>query len=204
MPLQGGLAKPLAFALTTHWLGSAIGFLWQHFLGGSVSRFLKTVFQSSSRWGTDIDYSGRYASLLTIKERLMGWFFGVGPVLLDPFFTLASIFFAAGLIFIGARILISSKPSRQEFYPITYESAIRITAYGLSPAILSAIPLFGTILAPIYTFILTVIGIREAYRTSTSRAILVALFPKLLIPGIIGAGVIFFIFMIAKLIFSSF
>src|SRR5579859_4135627 len=36
MPLTGGTAGPLAFALITHWLGSALAFLWKLAIGGAM------------------------------------------------------------------------------------------------------------------------------------------------------------------------
>jgi len=79
MPVSGGLARPLAFALVTHWLGSALSFLWRLGAARSVWEYFQEEVPLPSY----------------VKEKFVGWFFGVGSIIIDPFLTLISIFFTS-------------------------------------------------------------------------------------------------------------
>ncbi|MEK6704448.1 MAG: YIP1 family protein [Bdellovibrionota bacterium] len=175
MPLTGGVARPLAFALVTHWLGSAVAFLWRNIFSG--------IFRHGDLISAILGGS--------TDPNILTWLYGLGSVISDPFITLVSLLFTASLIFIGARILVSPGVN---FSPreITFESAVRITAFGMTPAVFSVIPAIGPVISSIYTIILTMIGAREIYRIGTGRAALIALFPKLIIIGIIISGMLLF------------
>ena len=85
---------------------------------------------------------------------------------------------------------------------ITYESAVRVVCFGLTPAILAMLPLFGGFVSAICVVIVTVIGAREVYRTTTGRAVVIALFPKLLFLGVLGIG-LFVLLLAAVKFFAS-
>ena len=58
-------------------------------------------------------------------------------------------------------------------------------AYALTPAIFKAVPGVGNLAATIGSWILAVIGAREVYRTTTTRAMFVGLFPQTLLFGVV-------------------
>jgi hypothetical protein len=204
MPIRGGLAGPVAFALITHWVGSAISYLWKMLISGSVSGYVSELFKVAGDIA-DVDSPGRSAALYDLRDQFLHWAWGIGSVIVDPFITIFSILFTSFFVYLGARILVqpvkNGAPER-----IEYESALRIVCYGMSPAILAAIPLAGGILAPIFVAIVTIIGAREVYRIGTGRAVVVALFPKLLFLGIILMGLsllaIFFLKVVVTQLFS--
>lgn len=202
MPLSGGLAHPLAFALVTHWLGSAFEFLWRNLLGGVVGGYFGRMFRVASDVA-DIDSQGRGAEILQLRERMLHWFWGAGSVIVDPFFTLFQVLFISFFVWVGARLLVTpgkdGAPSE-----ITFESAVRLICFGLSPAILACIPILGSFTATLLTFIVTVVGAREIYRVRTGRAIAIALFPKLLFFAIIIGGLGFLLFVGIRLVTSHF
>jgi hypothetical protein len=202
LPDSGGLSQPLCFALVTHWLGAALSFLWRSLIGGKVAHIFQSLFQVAGDV-VEVDHPGRGAQFLQFRDRIFEWFLGAGPVLLDPFLTLFTILFTSFLVYLGARILVS--PGK-DHHPeeITYSSAVRIISYGMTPSLLAAIPLLGGFVASLCTLIVTVIGAREVYRISTGRAILIALFPKLLFLGIIVMGIFIFAFVVLKFLFSVF
>jgi hypothetical protein len=204
MPLTGGLSGPLAFALVTHWIGSSLGYLWSQLAGNIIQHMAGRFMHFSSTFsgsgsGNEIDAPARFSQWMETKQRLghllAHWMWGAGSVILDPFTTLVAIFFTGTFVYVGARLLVNS--SRQS--EVTYESAIRLVAFGMSPAILAAFPFVGSFFAALYVLVVTIIGAREVYRVSNSRALLVALFPKLLFLGIIAVG--FFVFFSAALTF---
>ena len=207
MPLSGGAGGPLAFALVNHWLGAALGFLWTRLLAGltapMMERALK-IFQDVS----DVDHPGRGAQIIEMQKRMMSWVWGAGSVVVDPFLTLIGIAFTSLLVFVGARLLIPSHaPLQGDGQPrpeITYESALRVVCYGLTPAILGGLPLFGGAIAMIFTVITTVLAAREAYRIGTGRAIFVGLFPKILFFSLLGLGLMLMLVVAVRLFTTAF
>jgi hypothetical protein len=178
MPVSGGVAAPLAFALITHWLGAAIAFLWSLMIGGAISGYSRGFFKIFGDVA-DVDHPGRSAMIEQARDQIVHWIWGAGGILADPFLTLVSIAFTSFFVWVGARLLVEPKPERG-LPAVSYESALRVVCYGLTPAILKAVPLFGTVLATIAVILVTVVGARETYRIGTGRAIGVALFPQLL------------------------
>lgn len=207
MPVEGGLTSPLAFALITHWLGAAASFLWSHLMGQWLAHFVDTF----SRIATDVaQRNGEnsqfpFDQMLTYKDWLWQWFWGTGSIVIDPFLTLFSILFTSFLVFVGAKIFvtwISVQPSEQKSPQVTFESAVRIICYGMAPMILTGIPLFGWGLATFLSAIITIIGAKEVYRVGTFRAIVIALFPKILFLGFILGSVLIFLTIVIKLLTS--
>jgi len=203
MPLSGGVTGPLAFALVTHWLGSALGYLWRTLATGIVEGYWQHIFSALGSLGrvtgdfADIDSPGRGHMLMQARDQFMHWTLGVGSVLVDPFLTLLGLLFTSFFVFVGARLLVTPGKNGAP-REITYESALRVVCYGLSPAILAAIPLAGGVIAAICVAIITIIGAREVYRIPTFRATVVGLFPKVLFLGILVSGMLFFAVFVIK------
>jgi hypothetical protein len=196
LPQDEALAGPLAFALVTHWLGSAFNYLWHLAIGVSMTDFMQDLMMRAGD-SIQIDNPGRNAQLLQLRDQVTSWFFSASSIITDPFFTLVSILFTSSLVFIGARILVPRKTN------VNFSSAVKIISYGMTPAILAAIPALGGAIASFYTVIVTIIGAREVYRISNTRAFFVALFPKVLFVGILMFGFLFFAISIVQL-FASF
>jgi hypothetical protein len=110
----------------------------------------------------------------------------VGSVIADPFLTLAQVLAVSFMVFLGARLLVPASARERGGADPTYESALRVVCYGLTPAILAALPLFGGPIAYLYKIAVTVIAAREVYRVSNGRATLVALFPHVLLTGFLA------------------
>jgi hypothetical protein len=205
----GGIARPIAFALVTHWLGSSFSYLWRSLLNpdwrsGTEGWIGQILTPAGSVY--DVDSPGRHAQWANLQSHLRDWFWGASSVIADPFTTLISIVFVSFFVFLGARILVTpavTKPGEAP-RPINYESAVRIVAYGLTPAILSVIPFAGGIISTLAVLLVTVTGAREIYRISWSRAFVVATFPKILFFGTIIVGVGLFIFAFLGLAASMF
>lgn len=138
-----------------------------------------------------IDSLGRDQAWTELKTRLGEWFSSVGSVIADPFLTLIWVLVVSAFVFLGARLLVTPGKGGSP-REITFESALRIVAYGLSPSILVAVPLVGGVVAKVWIAVVTVIGAREVYRVGTGRAIVIGLFPKILFWGLLA--IVFFFF----------
>jgi hypothetical protein len=217
LPVTGGLAIPLTFALVTHWLGSLINYILSAFTGDMNGHFFDRFVQFSSQYsqvsGGDIDSFGRNGmnqgllQAMGAGEKAMSWLWGASGILLDPFFTLVWLIFISFFVFIGARLLVKPTPEHMARFPsgVTFESAVRVVAFGMSPAIFSGLPYLGSFIAKlIYIPIVTIIGAREIYRVSNGRATAIALFPEILLWGIIGTGVLVVAVFFMKLASSMF
>lgn len=202
MPIQGGLTRPLTFALITHWIGTALAHLWKSAIGGAFSQHLKDLLRVASDL-SDADPFARTQVLNSFHDQVMPWIAGTGSVLLDPFITLFSILFLSLFVFIGARILV---PLGREGTPheIPYESAVRIICYSTAPSIFSAIPIFGPLLSTLLSVVISIIGAKRVYRVDSFRAAIIALFPNLLLFGIILMGLAAVIFLAVKIFTSVF
>jgi len=184
MPTTGGLGRPLAFALVTHWIGACIEFLWKNALGGALIQHIQHMIRLAGDV-FDVDQPGSGAMIVSAGDRLAAWFTGAGPILVDPFLTLFSILLTSAFVFAGARILVPDAVSRKDSAAVTFESAVRVVSFGLTPAILAAIPLLGGFVSSLCIFIVTVIGVKEVYKIGVGRSLVVVLFPKLLMLGVV-------------------
>ena len=207
LPVHGPITGALVFALVTQWIGSALSFLWHSATGDAVGGYVKGLFRMADGYG--IDSAGRGSSflnspmLLEVREHLLHWMWGTGSVILSPFLTIASIFFTSCIVYIGARIFVTpgknGAPSE-----INFESAVRLMCYGMAPAILAGIPFIGGIASGFLIAIITIIAMKEFYRISTSRAVAVALFPKILFFGTIAVGILLILLGFFKFFVTSF
>lgn len=197
---KASLSGPLVFALVTHWLGSAFEFLWQLLVGGVIGSYLTHLVDIAGEVA-EIDHPGRGVALLEMRDRILAWFWSAGPVVIDPFLTLASILFTTFFVYLGARLLVTPG-ERGAPQAIRYESALRVVCYGLTPSVLAAIPILGTPLSFVGTVIVTTIAAREIYRISGTRALVVALFPKLLLLGVVLSGALLALIVVVKAVTS--
>lgn len=62
-------------------------------------------------------------------------------------------------------------------------STARLICYASGPVVLAAVPVLGALAALVWSFVLEVVGIREVHRTTTGRAVVVALAPAVLVLG---------------------
>lgn len=186
----------LTFALITHWLGSALAYLWQIFFGTLWGDALSQLFEIAGDVA-EVDHPGRGSELFAVRDRVLSWFWSAGPVVIDPFLTLLQLCVTALFVYAGARLLVS--PGRNGApREITYSTALRIVCFGTAPAILAAIPLAGPALSFLGIAWVTIVGARSVYRVSTARGTVIALFPKLLILGFILTLVAFVLIVVVR------
>jgi hypothetical protein len=225
LSVSGGIGGPLAFALVTHWIGAALGYFMTSLSGNIGEKMMHQMVQFSTHYsgqytGGDIDapmkMTNNWMNSLNGAQNVANWLWGTGGTLLDPFFTLVIILFSSFFVFLGARLFVNPAPAASLHagggigetlrFPsgITYESALRVVAFGMSPAVFAGIPYVGWVATWIFVPITTIIGAREIYRISGNRATIVGLFPSLLFLGILCLGLLIAMMFFLKLIGSMF
>ncbi len=71
-----------------------------------------------------------------------------------------------------------------------YKTTFRAIAYSYSAYLFGIIPFIGLMIGGIYTFILTIIGVKEGHEISTGKAILAVLLPAIVIFGLIFVAIL--------------
>jgi len=71
-----------------------------------------------------------------------------------------------------------------------YKTTFRAISYSYSGYLFGVIPFIGLFIGNIYTFILTIIGVREGHGISTGKAILAVLLPAIVIFGLIFIAIL--------------
>lgn len=71
-----------------------------------------------------------------------------------------------------------------------FEATFRAAAYSNGPLILNVIPFCGGVIAWIWSIVLVIIGLREAQKASTGKAVFAALAPLVLCCGLMLAGMV--------------
>lgn len=67
----------------------------------------------------------------------------------------------------------------------------RVLCYGASPLVLNIVPFLGSLAGGVWSLVLVVIGLREAHRTTTGRAVVIVLIPvALLFLFVVTAGIV--------------
>ncbi len=83
-------------------------------------------------------------------------------------------------------------------YP--FETTYRITAYAMGAStVVTILPLCGGLIAAVWQVVILVIGLTEAQRVETWRALLAVLLPLVLCIGLVMAAVVAFVAMIVNL-----
>jgi len=158
MPVTGGMAKPLIFHL-----------LLAEFM--MVSQYL---------WGlTSLASLSQYTGSQELMDLGMGMA-GTGPILLLVFYPLLLVLrlmLMTGIIHLLLRAIFrfTGGPGSGA------EATFRVLCYSAAPLLLGVVPFFGPLLGGVWSLILTVIGLREAHRTSISAAMFAVFLPILLL-----------------------
>ncbi|MGE0616193.1 MAG: YIP1 family protein [Bacteriovoracia bacterium] len=173
-PEKLSLGGPLAFALVTNWVVAAVEYIYAQVFRGMSEGVLSVATRRIVEDLPEIDGISRLARQTDFGGLLRAWAVSVTKVIFDPFWTLATLVVSAWFIFMAAKLLAPKAQPR-------FNSTLRFVAYGSCACILSVIPVAGSTLAWIYALALTTIGARETYRTSTGRAFMIVILPRLLI-----------------------
>ena len=113
----------------------------------------------------------------------------IGSVIFAPIGSAISVFVVAGIGHLLVMLVVGATNSG-------FGATFRVASYASVTSLVSWIPIIGGLLG-LYGIYLAVVGIREMHQTTTGKAVIVVLFPVILILvlallGLLVAGAVFF------------
>ena len=113
----------------------------------------------------------------------------IGSVIFAPIGSAISVFVIAGIAHLLVMLIVGATNSG-------FGATFRVASYASVTSLVSWIPIIGGLLG-LYGIYLAVVGIREMHQTTTGKAVIVVLFPVILILvlallGLLVAGAVFF------------
>jgi hypothetical protein len=113
----------------------------------------------------------------------------IGSVIFAPIGSAISVFVIAGIAHLLVMLIVGATNSG-------FRATFRVASYASVTSLVSWIPIIGGLLG-LYGIYLAVVGIREMHQTTTGKAVIVVLFPVILILvlallGLLVAGAVFF------------
>jgi hypothetical protein len=126
-------------------------------------------------WGLALDHP-----LLSYGQLTGGVAVVIG--LMIPFIVVLRLVLWAGLLHLSLRLL---QGATEEF-----EATFRVVCYSSTPQLCNALPLIGGVVAMFWTLYISVVGLREAHRTTSWRAAAAVFLPFFLCCGILAGTVV--------------
>lgn len=125
-------------------------------------------------------------------EELAASFFtpvaAIGLIVLSPVFAIMGLFLQAAISHVSLIIVGGSKKG--------FDATLTVCGYSTSAQVFQIIPLLGSLVSIVYTFVLLAIGLKEVHGTSGTKAAMAVLLPSLvcccgcvLVVALIFAGV---------------
>ena len=164
--LDGSIGKPLLFALVIGWVSSAISMIWGFFITESIfSSFgrLREILPEVE--GFDWDQLEQLSARQGAFDYILG-------VVLAPVIILLVMFIMAGIYHL---FLMAVKGANKNF-----ETTFNVVAYGTATHIFEIIPFCGNFISWVYGMVLAIIGLTEAHKTDSWKAVFAVFAPLVL------------------------
>jgi len=153
--------QALGFALLTAWIGASFQFAWTKLIPGPTVSFFTSYLKQ-------LDQS------IQTPSPLQEWFMQAGFLILNPFFTLYSIFFAAAIIF----LIVAFRSQRS----VDLQTTLKLVAFSSCASIFLILPPgLGNFVMFIFSLYLLTLGIRRIYGHSTLLSFFMAVSPSLVV-----------------------
>lgn len=201
LDLNRGMVGPLTFAVITHWVGAALAYLWQSAVGRVFQNDIRDFMGAFDKF-VEIDSTDRSVMYVEMRQKVIDWMWGVGSVIVDPFKTVISILITSFFVWLGAKLLANPHVENSE-RRFSFETAVALVSFGYAPSILQGIPMLGSTVAWLFTFIVTLIGAREIYRVGNGRGMVIVLFPKILLFTFFFGSLALLMLLFFKLFFAA-
>jgi len=156
VPYEGPATRPILYYLIVSVVAAFFGLWWNAVFSSIQLGFMSEYMQS-------LDLAGAGGSL--VANALLSFF-------LAPF---AAVFaLIVWTLILHVWVLMIARRRRG------LSSTVRVLSYAAGPTILSVVPFIGSLVGGVWGLVLTVIGVREAHRTSTGAAVAIVLVPVVL------------------------
>lgn len=153
MPTEGGIGRPLFYAVVIGWLGVVVNIGWNLLFQGMWLPFLESTE----------DLAGMGAMYgLTI-----GW--GMIMAVLAPLFIILTVFVVAAVFHLILMILGGANRG--------FEATVRVVCYTQTAQLAGLVPCCGPIVGLVWTVVLYTVGLSTAHRTSQAKALLTVFLP---------------------------
>jgi hypothetical protein len=155
---RGDYAGPLIFAVLIGWVSTLFGLVWQLVFGSTMLAWLPGELYDEVQAMMVHTWIGFAAQLLIL-----------------PFYVVFSLFVIAAIMHLSMLLVGGLSKSRSGF-----EGTLRAGAFSSVANLANLIPLFGFLIAGIWSIVLGVIGLASLHRTTPLRAFFAVLLPLVL------------------------
>ncbi|HEX9189457.1 MAG TPA: YIP1 family protein [Vicinamibacteria bacterium] len=159
MPVAGGLASPLLYAVVVGWLGLA------------VAAFYQALFHSVV--GTSMGAFGDRPEIAALLGWAESWTAFLAQVVFGGVFVVIGLFVAAGILHLMLLVL---GGARRDF-----EATFRVVSFAHATSLLLLLPFCGQVVGGIWGLVLWVIGLAEAHQIGHGKAAAAVLLPLVLL-----------------------
>lgn len=166
VPPEGNFVLPLYYGLICQ--SAAVILMWAYQAGFQSMPSIVHYVAGFGGWG-----AVTFADILAWPTVVI---FIIVLIVAAPVAALISLFFTSAVYHICLKILGGAKKG--------YEATFRSLCYGSSAQFLSIVPIVGTVIAGVWSLVLTVIGIKHLHDTTYTRAILAVVLPLFLCCGV--------------------
>lgn len=154
----GGLGSALLYYLIVGVIASAFDAIWGMLAGLAQSSIVAAL-------GGQMDAA---EALFGIWSPIIGFFF-------SPFFLVLQLFFLA--VVFHVTLIIVGGANRD------FKTTARVLCFAYSPRLFAILPFLGGLIGGIWIMVTTIIGLKEAHRTDTWRAVIAVFLPIVLLVG---------------------
>ncbi len=160
---KGDYGQPLFFAICVGWVGAAFNIVWSMMFGQVWLRFVPPDVRDM---------------VTGFAARTVGW--TVVQIFVAPLGVLIGLFVGAAILHVCLAIVGGLSGSGAGF-----EGTVRVVGYSWVAQLAHIVPIFGGLIAMVWTLVLWVLGIERLHRTTQGRAVLAVVIPIALCCGCI-------------------
>jgi hypothetical protein len=157
--LDGSIGRPVLFAVIIGWIGMAVSMFWGWVLRRSLFTLLQEHFPEIEGYEFDQLPSGGVWEAMSSAIGLI----------MAPVWIIIGLFIIAGIYHL---FLMMVKGANKNF-----ETTFNVVAYGSVSRIAEILPICGGLIAWVYGIVLAIIGLTEAHRVDSWKAVFAVLVP---------------------------
>jgi hypothetical protein len=172
MSLTMGIFRPLVYGILLAWVGKAVAYLFGLVFQASILGFLSQIEGMNE----------------VIPAAFLGMGIGVFSLVIAPVFIVIGIFIYSLIV----HLFLMMVGGDQSGFGATF----RVLCYSNTSQLAQVVPIAGGMIAFIWSLILGIIGLTEAHRTTTGKAVAAVLLP------IVACCVCFALFVMTAIAFG--